>query len=273
MSKKATSWHSPHLGREVDVRRWGEVGTPVLLFPTAAGDAEECERFLMIDTLAPMLEVERIKIYSVDSIAGQAWLNEGADARAAARTQQAFDAFIVEELVPAIREDCEVEQGAPLELFVAGSSIGAFNALAAICRHPDLFHRAICMSGTYDLRKFLQGDPGPEYYAGSPLHFLPDLPEDSEQLALLRARHILLAHGEGRWEDPAESWRVAEVLGSRGIPNRVDPWSQDWDHDWPTWREMLPKYLDEFLPAQSGDEGGASAAPATSTQAERSPAE
>jgi esterase/lipase superfamily enzyme len=29
------------------------------------------------------------------------------------------------------------------------------------------------------------------------------------------------------------------------VPNRVDLWGPDHDHDWPTWREMLPKYLAE----------------------------
>ena len=46
--------------------------------------------------------------------------------------------------------------------------------------------------------------------------------------------------------DIGESWRLAEVLGSKGIPNRVDPWGPDWHHDWPTWRKMLPQYLEEW---------------------------
>jgi hypothetical protein len=40
---------------------------------------------------------------------------------------------------------------------------------------------------------------------------------------------------------------MASTLGAQGIPNRVDPWGPDWHHDWPTWREMLPKYLGEWL--------------------------
>ena len=32
-------------------------------------------------------------------------------------------------------------------------------------------------------------------------------------------------------------------LGAKGIPNRVDPWGEHYDHDWPTWREMPPLYL------------------------------
>jgi esterase/lipase superfamily enzyme len=106
---------------------------------------------------------------------------------------------------------------------------------------------AICMSGTYDLRKFLSGSITPEFAATSPLHFVPQLAEDGPQLAALRRRFVVLTHGQGRWESPEESWRVADVLGKRGIPNRVDAWGKEWDHDWVTWRAMLPKYLDELL--------------------------
>ena len=36
--------------------------------------------------------------------------------------------------------------------------------------------------------------------------------------------------------EPGRSWRMAGVLGAKGIPNRVDPWGPEYDHDWPTWR-------------------------------------
>ena len=49
MTRVSDRWYSPRVGREVQIVRWGEVGTPVLFFPTAAGDAEEVERFLMAD--------------------------------------------------------------------------------------------------------------------------------------------------------------------------------------------------------------------------------
>ncbi len=244
MSKVTESWKSERLdGREVRVARYGELGTPVLMFPTAAADFEECERFLMMDALAPLLSGGKIKLYSVDSVAGRVWMQEDNSVPAAARIQNQFDAFIYHELVPAIRKDCNDDQA---EIVVTGSSIGAFNALAATCRHPDVFSLAICMSGTYDLRKFLQGDLNADYLHASPLHFLPHMPE-GEHLDRLRERFVLLTHGTGRWEDPQESWRVADALGKRGIPNRVDEWDAEWDHDWPTWRRMLPQYLEELL--------------------------
>ncbi len=55
----------------------------------------------------------------------------------------------------------------------------------------------------------------------------------------------MLASGTGAWENVGESWRIGDVLGSKGIPNRVDEWGSEWDHEWPTWCRMLPVYLDE----------------------------
>ena len=232
--------------REVQVVRWGEAGTPVIFFPTAAGDAEEVERFLMLDALAPLLEEGRLKFYSVDSIPGKVWLTETNRPPYATWIQAAFDGFVAEELVPAIRADCGSED---IEITVTGASIGAYNALAAICRHPELFSQAICLSGTFELSKFLEGEMDETWYYASPLHFVPDLPEDHDDLKRLRERFVLLAHGTGRWESGEESWQVASCLGSRGIPNRVDEWGPEWDHDWPTLRKMLPQYLDELLPS------------------------
>ncbi len=257
MSRVSTSWYSQRLQEDVQVVRWGEVGTPVLFFPTAAADAEECERFHMVDVLSDLLGDGVIKLYSVDSVAGKAWLTEDNGTLRAAKVQDAFDAFLANELVPAIRTDCN---DPAIEVVATGPSIGAFNALAALCRHPDLFRTAICMSGTYDLSKFLEGPVTEEYYRSSPLHFVPNLPE-GEHLDRLRTRFVLLTHGEGRWEEPDQSWRAAYVLGQKGIPNRVDSWGEEWDHDWPTWRKMLPKYLTDLLVVEP-EAGPAPAPPA-----------
>jgi esterase/lipase superfamily enzyme len=66
-------------------------------------------------------------------------------------------------------------------------------------------------------------------------------------LDTLRTRFAVLASGQGAWEDVGESWHVGHILGSQGIPNRVDAWGQEWPHEWTTWRKMLPQYLDELL--------------------------
>ena len=71
-TKTASRWHSERVGQEVTLVRWGHFGTPVLLFPTAGGDAEEAERMGTVSAGWPLSEAGRIKVYSCDSVAGRA---------------------------------------------------------------------------------------------------------------------------------------------------------------------------------------------------------
>lgn len=238
--KETFRWVSPHVEQQVQLVRWGSFGAPVLLFPTAGGDAEEVERFKLIHVLQPLIEAGRIKVYSTDSIAGKAWTSKQHSAEYCSHLQNMFDSLVYREIVPAIRKDCN---SAEIEIVAAGASIGAFNAVASVCRHPDVFRLAIAMSGTYDLSKYLEGRFIQDFYFASPLHFLPGL--EDPILEQLQKRFILMPSGEGDYEDIGESWRMAKVLGAKGIPNRVDNWGPEWHHNWVTWREMLPKYLEQ----------------------------
>jgi len=240
--KESSAWYSPRVEQELRLVRWGNYGAPILLFPTAGGDAEEIERFHLVGALQPLIDAGRIKVYSCDSAAGRIWMEGGHSPAYRARFQNLYDDCIRHEVVPAIRTDCRNDD---IEIITAGASIGAFNAVASLCRHPDVFRLAVGLSGTYNLEKWLNGEFYDDFYFSSPIHFLPDLPEN-HQLQVLRERFVLLAFGQGRWEDPGESWRLASALGAKGIPNRVDPWGSEWDHDWQTWRAMLPRYLEEM---------------------------
>ena len=240
--KITTSWYSDRLQREVSVARWGEAGAPILMFPTAGGDAEEIERFHIPSTLSGLLDEGRIRIYSCDSVAGAAMLGgEGTHEHQMWLLDQ-FQEYVGRELVPAIRTDCEDPE---IEIIAAGASIGAYNALTATCRFPEAFRAALCMSGTYDLSRFLDGPTNDDFIRASPVHFLSSLAGPA--LERLRTRFVLLASGEGEAEDISESWRAAHELGSQGVPNRVDSWGVEWIHDWPTWRNMLHYYLPDLI--------------------------
>ncbi|RVT82243.1 hypothetical protein DXV76_17360 [Rhodobacteraceae bacterium CCMM004] len=242
-TKSFTRWQSDRVGQEVAMARWGHYGQPVLIFPTAGGDAEEIERMGVIGTLWPMIAAGRIKVYSCDSVAGRAMAARWGSVEHRCWLMQGFGEYVARELVPAIWADCG---GAQMEIVTAGASIGAFNAVAMTCRYPDLFRAGIGMSGTYNLERLLGFEGNADFYISAPLRFLPGL--DGPHLDLLRRRFVLLAYGEGRWENPDEAWRMADALGAKGVPNRVDVWGPEWDHDWITWRKMVPTYLDELVP-------------------------
>lgn len=235
-------WYSRRVNSAVTLARWGEVGQPVLILPTAGGDAEEIERMGVIRVLGPLLEQQKIKVYSCDSVAGRTWFHKEGSPAHRMWMQDQFHWFVRDEVVPAIRMDCKDPDA---QVWTAGASIGAFHAAALVCRFPDIFTKALAMSGTFNLMRFIEVDtPTDDYRRASPLNFVPHL--HGHHLDVLQKRFILFATGEGRWENIGESFALANVLGAKGIPNYVDSWGKDTHHDWVTWRAMMPKYLGEW---------------------------
>src|SRR5688500_13059855 len=197
-------WRSDRLGCEATLARWGHYGQPVLLFPTAGGDAEEIERWRITHVLSPLIEAGKIKIYSCDSVAGRAWFHKEGTPQHRMWMQHQFHQYVRHELVPAIRLDCRNDQ---LSLWAAGASIGAFHAVASVCRFPDGCTRALAMSGTFNLMRFIETDRFDEhYFVSSPLQFVPTL--GGPHLDVLRKNFILFATGAGRAENVGESWAM-----------------------------------------------------------------
>lgn len=235
-------WRSARIGGVMTLIRWGFSGVPVLVFPTAGGEAREVEEHGLVEHLWPLIDAGRVCIFSCDAPVGPA-LNDRRGKPA--YRMWLFDQFhhaVAEEVLPTIRRDV----GEPGQVVVAGAGIGAFNALAVLCRWPDQVTSAVCMSGTFRLQPLLDGAFDDHLYFSSPLDFLPGL--SGPDLDTLRSRYVALACGTGRWEDISQSWAVADVLQSKGVPHRLDSWGAAYDHDWPTWQQMLPRYLDELVP-------------------------
>ena len=240
-AKVAERWFSDRVHDEITLVRWGSFGTPVLILPSAGGDAEEIERNGLVGACGPLLAEGRVKLYSVDSVAGQAMVSKTGPVEHRMWLLCQFHECVRWEVVPAIHADSGNQA---LEVIACGPSIGAFNAVAMLCRYPDVFSAAIGMSGSYRIERFYDEAWSQDLYYSAPLQFLPGL--DGPQLDRLRQRRVILASGSGRWEDVGSSWQMASALGGKGIPNRVDDWGPQWDHQWPTWRQMLPQYLREL---------------------------
>ena len=242
MQRESWTWNSTRLAGPARVVRWGHFGTPVVLFPSAGGDCEEVERFQLVAALHELIDAGRIKVFSVDGIAARTWLRGTSSPEECVRVQAAFNAFIDAELVPLIRRDCQSDT---LELIAAGAALGAYSAVAALCRLPSVFRVAIGLSGVYDLSKYLTGGFTPLLNPVSPLHSVAALGQAGADARAdaLRKRFVLLASGEGDYETPAESQRMAAALDAGRFGNRLELWGSNFAHSWNTWREMLPRYV------------------------------
>ena len=207
MDRKSAAWHSPNAGRTLGVVRWGWWGRPVIFFPTGGGDALDCERFGMVRALTPLIEAGRIKLYAVDSLSRQSWIDPSVAPADKVALQDRYDAWLTDELVPWIREDCE---GDTTPMVVTGASIGAFLAWSAATRHPDLFSLMIGLSGTYQMDRRMDGHWDRDWYLHDPCQFIPNIPDGA---LLEQLRESFFVFGLGRlWLNPkflvgcASSW-------------------------------------------------------------------
>ncbi|HNN31344.1 MAG TPA: esterase, partial [Chitinophagaceae bacterium] len=75
MNKLTDSWFSPALNKEMPIVSYGFNGFAVLLVPTAAADYLEYERFQMLEALAPLIDKGKLRVFSINSINNESWLN------------------------------------------------------------------------------------------------------------------------------------------------------------------------------------------------------
>ena len=241
MDRWIDGWHSPSLNRYMDIVTYGHFGFPVLLFPTAAADFLEYERFQLIDAIRDVIEAGKVKVFSINSINRDAWLNKQVHPRDKGLRQAAYNDYIAREVVPYIWNSCRGGTG----IITAGASLGAFHCANQVFRRPDLFDGMIAMSGSYDIRGYFDGDYYDDnVYFNNPVDYVPNL--GGHDLWLLQQkRHLHIVTGQGDYENLDASRRLAGILYNKGIPFELDLWGYDMPHDWPTWRDMMRYYLRE----------------------------
>ncbi len=85
---------------------YGHAGYPLLMFPTAAADYLEYERFLLLDAIKPFIESGQLRAYSINSVNRYSLLNEQASPQWKAELLTRYDRYIMEEVMPLIRDEC-----------------------------------------------------------------------------------------------------------------------------------------------------------------------
>ena len=239
MQRETTSWFSPSLNKEMPIAVYGNYGFALLLIPTAAADYLEYERFQMMEALAPFIDGGKMKVFSIDSINKESWLNnEMLPAHKAIRHND-FNSYVFNEVVPFIRKNTSDDT----YIYTCGASFGALHAMNLFLKKPDLINGAISMSGVYDLTEYTKGHFDDDVYFNSPMHYIPNLTDHHVLEQIRRSHHIHILTGSGAYEDPSSSGRFAKILYDKNIWYELDIWGHEWPHDWNTWKTMLPQYL------------------------------
>jgi len=239
MHKEIHKWFSPALNKEMELAVYGTYGYALLMFPTAGADFLEYERFGLISDISYFINSGVLKVFSVGNINHESWLNNSMHPPHKSIRHGQYNNYIISEVVPFIHNHCN----GLVPIITTGASLGAFHAVNLFLRHPDIFKGTIGMSGIYDIKYYSKGHYDEHCYFNSPVDYMPRLTDVKILREMRNDKRIILASGEGEYEDPGASVHMSNILRSKGVPNHLEIWGRDMRHDWPTWKKMLPFFL------------------------------
>ncbi len=235
MNREYHRWHSPSLGRDMELLVFGHHGARVLVFPTSKGRFYEWEERGMLHCLGEHLHRGWLQLYCVDGIDWESWYNYDAHPGWRAHRHAQYDRYLLTEVLP-----FTLDRNADPYLITLGASFGGYHAVTFGLRHPEHVGRILCLSGLCDIRGFVMGYYDENVYFHNPVDFIPN-EHDPVRLAALRRQDIILAVGNhDRLLD--SNRRLSAALWDKGIGNALRVWD-GLAHDWPVWQKMVPLYI------------------------------
>lgn len=231
------------MGQDMELKVYGQDGKAVVVFPSSGGRFYEYEDFGMIDTCSEFIEAGKIKLFTVDSIDKQSWLNYEIYPDDRAKRYVEYDQYIINEVIPFVHK-----HGTSYEkLMVTGCSLGAYHAANFFFKHPDVFDTVVALSGVYGSHFFLGDFMDEHVYYHFPLTYLPRL-TDRGYLGQYRQSNIIFCCGQGAWEEKAipETLEIKRLLEEKDIPAWIDLWGYDVEHHWYWWKKQIVYFLENL---------------------------
>ena len=241
--------YSPALGRDMECKIYGHAGRPVLFIPCQDGRFFDFENFHMTDVWSPWIESGEVMIFSIDTIDAETWSDQGGDPRCRICRYEQWIQYITDELVPFMRAMANERNGwsGYPGILVFGCSLGATHAANLYYRRPDLFDRLLALSGIYTSEYGFGNYMDDLVYINSPVHYLPNLPEDHPYIEMYNQQKSVICVGQGPWEIPESTRQMQSILQSKGIHTWVDFWGYDCAHDWDWWYKQVTYFVPYLL--------------------------
>ncbi len=152
---------------------YGHAGQPILVFPTSMGRFFEYEDAGMIRALSGKLEAGAIQVFCVDGVDGESWYNKGVHPGARIWRHVQYERYVINEFLPHLKW----KNWAP-QIAVTGCSFGGYHALNFSMRHPDLVSACVTMSGSFDIKSFLDGYYDDNVYFNNPPDYLSNMSDE-----------------------------------------------------------------------------------------------
>src|SRR5438477_8439805 len=136
MERNLASWYSPALNKEMPIATYGHYGFALLMVPTASADYLGYERFQLIEALRPFIEAGKVKVFSINSINNESWMNNMMEPRLKVVRHQQWNEYVFNEVIPFVRNNTSAET----PVITCGASFGALHSANLFFKRPDLLH-------------------------------------------------------------------------------------------------------------------------------------
>lgn len=236
MHREYVKWHSPSLGREMEILVFGHSGTPILAFPSSLGRFHEWEDFGMVRALSDQLGGGQNRLYCVDSVDAESLYNRGVDPYVRIKRHQQYEQYIFNEVIPFVHNT-----SGQRFIIGTGASFGAYHAANMMLKRPWDFGKLIALSGIFDIKSRFDGFYNDDVYFSSPRDYIPNM-NDPGTLDAIRKNHIILSTAE---YDPCkdDNYHMSYQLNQKGIHHTLDVQQGVFGHDWPFWAELVKKHI------------------------------
>lgn len=236
IERRKHSWKSPTLGRKMDLMIYGSSGTPVIIFPSEEGSCNEWEETGMIDSLGEQIDDEYNQFFCVDSVAVESLLNKDAEPSIRIRRQVQYEQYIVDEVIPYIRN-----QNKNPYLIASGAFLGAYYAMLIALKHPDKINKVIGISGTYNIKPYLDGYYDDTVYFNNPVDFLPNINDRNTLKQISDIDMRLLSYSNDPQRNSSE--KMSDSLWLKNIDHNYYIWNEKVSDPWKLVDSMFIEHL------------------------------
>jgi esterase/lipase superfamily enzyme len=121
---------------------------------------------------------------------------------------------------------------------------GTYSAENLIINLPD---GMLALSGIYTASYGFDSYMDEVVYRNSPVDYLAGMPADHPFIAEYNQHKGVVCVGQGAWEMPETTRRVAEISAEKNMGVWVDFWGHDVAHDWDWWYKQVPYFMPHLL--------------------------
>ncbi|RMD51144.1 MAG: esterase, partial [Ignavibacteria bacterium] len=160
-------FYSQYLDRQFEILSFGEEGQPLIIFPPAKGRYWDAKDNGMIQSLAPLLESKKLKIYCPDLLDQEIWFDNELTPKDKIQSYLRFEEAILKDVIEFAKYETGFDQ-----VWLCGCELGAYYAANIAFKYQEHVSALFALSGRFGIKDYLGDFYNEDVYFNSPKDYL-----------------------------------------------------------------------------------------------------